>query len=282
MTNEKAERVRRIAELHDRKRRRKAGRFLIEGPQAVREALTWMPGMVRDLYVTVDGEEPDAAFRNAAAGRLAGLAMGEGVYVHKATERVMAHMSQDAQGVLAVGDLAACREALQTVPGTPKPFLAAFWQVRDPGNAGAVIRCADAAGCDAVVLVGDCVDPFSPKVIRATTGSLFHLPVLAMGEEEFLSFCTDRGATLIAADVYGLEGKAPESLPDLVRDGDGLDGSVAVLFGNEARGLEPGMLERADLVSSIPIYGKAESLNLATSAAVMLMTLAMSSRNETM
>ncbi|KFI60958.1 rRNA methylase [Bifidobacterium cuniculi] len=282
MTNEKAERVRRIAELHDRKRRRKAGRFLIEGPQAVREALTWMSDVVRDLYVTVDGEEPDAAFRNAAAGQLAGLAMGEGIYVHKATEKVMAHMSQDAQGVLAVGDLAACREALQTVPETPKPFLAAFWQVRDPGNAGAVIRCADAAGCDAVVLVGDCVDLFSPKVIRATTGSLFHLPVLAMDEEGFLSYCADHDVTLVAADVYGLEGKAPESLPDLVRDGDGLDGSMAVLFGNEARGLEPGMLERADLVSSIPIYGKAESLNLATSAAVMLMTLAMSSRNETM
>lgn len=281
MTNDKAERVRRVAALRERNRREKAGRFLIEGPQAVREALTWMPQVVLDLYVTVEGEEPDAPFRNAAAGQLAGLAMGEGTYVHKVTERVMARMSGDAQGVLAVADLVQARELIETPPETPRPFLAAFWQVRDPGNAGTVIRAADAAGCDAVVFVGDCVDPFGPKVIRATTGSLFHLPVLRLDEEAFFAMCAAREATLIAADVYGLEGKAPESLPDLVREGDGLDGALAVLFGNEARGLDPQMLERAEVIASIPIYGKAESLNLATSAAVMLMTLAMSSRNGT-
>ncbi|MCH4842503.1 TrmH family RNA methyltransferase [Bifidobacterium pseudolongum] len=282
MTNVKAERVRRAADLASRKHRERSGRFLIEGPQAVREALTWQPGVVRDLYVAVDGTEPDAGFANPTVASLAGLAMGEGIYVHKATADVVAHISRDAQGVVAVGDLEACRAQLTQSPSTPHPFIAAFWQVRDPGNAGTVIRSADAAGCDAVVMVGSCVDVFNPKVIRATTGSLFHLPVLAMDEDRFFAFCANHATTVMAADVYGTEGRPPESLPDVVREGDALDGSIAVLFGNEARGLEPGLLDRADIITSIPIYGKAESLNLGTSAAVMLMTLAMSSRIERM
>ena len=259
MTNVKAERVRRTADLASRKHRERSGRFLIEGPQAVREALTWQPDVVRDLYVAVDGTEPDAGFANPTVASLAGLAMGEGIYVHKATADVVAHISRDAQGVVAVGDLEACRAQLTQSPSTPHPFIAAFWQVRDPGNAGTVIRSADAAGCDAVVMVGSCVDVFNPKVIRATTGSLFHLPVLAMDEDGFFAFCANHATTVMAADVYGTEGRPPESLPDVVREGAALDGSIAVLFGNEARGLEPG-----------------------TSAAVMLMTLAMSSRIERM
>ena len=274
MTNVKAERVRRAADLASRKHRERSGRFLIEGPQAVREALTWQPGVVRDLYVAVDGTEPDAGFANPTVASLAGLAMGEGIYVHKATADVVAHISRDAQGVVAVGDLEACRAQLTQSPSTPHPFIAAFWQVRDPGNAGTVIR--------SVVMVGSCVDVFNPKVIRATTGSLFHLPVLAMDEDGFFAFCANHATTVMAADVYGTEGRPPESLPDVVREGAALDGSIAVLFGNEARGLEPGLLDRADIITSIPIYGKAESLNLGTSAAVMLMTLAMSSRIERM
>lgn len=282
ITNTKSERVRRLVELASRKHREHSGRFIIEGPQAVREALTWQPDVVRDLYVAADGDATDAAFANATVASLAGLAMGEGVYVHKVTRSVVDHVSRDAQGVFAVGDLELCRERLSALPETPRPFIAAFWQVRDPGNAGTVIRSADAAGCDAVVFVGDCVDVFNPKVIRATTGSLFHLPVVRMDEDMFFATCTARKASVVAADVYGTEQMPPVSLPDLVRQGDVLDGAKAVLFGNEARGLDDALLARADVVCSIPIYGKAESLNLGTSAAVMLMTLAMSSRIERM
>ncbi len=193
---------------------------------------------------------------------------------------MVAHISRDAQGVVAVGDLEACRAQLTQSPSTPHPFIAAFWQVRDPGNAGTVIRSADAAGCDAVVMVGSCVDVFNPKVIRATTGSLFHLPVLAMDEDRFFAFCANHATTVMAADVYGTEGRPPESLPDVVREGAALDGSIAVLFGNEARGLEPGLLDRADIITSIPIYGKAESLNLGTSAAALDGSIAVLFGNE--
>lgn len=156
--------------------------------------------------------------------------------------------------------------------------MAAFWQVRDPGNAGTVIRAADAAGCAAVVFVDECVDMFNPKVIRATAGSLFHLPVLTMTTGEFFTWCSERGLAVTAADVYGTPGNRPVPLPELLGGDGGRDTDRAVLFGNEARGLPDDVLERSDTVVSIPIYGRAESLNLGTSAAVMLMSMAMSSR----
>lgn len=282
MTNTKADRVHRIHELMNKKQREKSARFLIEGPQAVREALTWQPDIVQDVYVAVDGIEPDAQFMNPTLGALAGLAMGESIYVHKATMDVMQHMSSDAQGIIAVASLARCKAHVHQLPDTDAPFIAAFWQVRDPGNAGTVIRSADAAGCDAVILVGSCVDVFNPKVVRATTGSLFHLPIVPMSEDEFFAYCETNKTTVIAADVYGIEGQPPEQLPDILRQEDTLDSSLAVLFGNEARGLDASLLERSDVIASIPMYGKAESLNLGTSAAVMLMSLAMSSHIERM
>ena len=196
-------------------------------------------------------------------------------------------MSRDAQGIVAVGDMQATRDAMTgTVHETPgvggldgcPSLVAAFWQVRDPGNAGTVIRAADAAGCAAVVFVDECVDMFNPKVIRATAGSLFHLPVLTMTTGEFFTWCSERGLVVTAADVYGTPGNRPVPLPELLGGDGGRDADRAVLFGNEARGLPDDVLERSDTVVSIPIYGRAESLNLGTSAAVMLMSMAMSSR----
>ncbi|KFI58858.1 TrmH family RNA methyltransferase [Bifidobacterium gallicum] len=290
----KTERFKRIMELSNRKRREKANRFIVEGPQAVRELLQWMPSVVLDLYVAVDSTEPDAAFINPTIGQCAGLAMQAGAYVHKATVEVMHHVSGDCQGIFAIADLNQCRELMtgneqadvlddeQLDRGTARaPLIAAFWQVRDPGNAGTVIRSADAAGCECVVLVGDCVDVFNPKVIRSTTGSLFHLPILTMDESTFAQWCHERGMTLVAADVYGTKERSPRTLPVVLAQRTFAQQPTCVLFGNEARGLETGMLEQADDIVSIPIYGKAESLNLATSASIMLMSMAMSSHVET-
>lgn len=160
--------------------------------------------------------------------------------------------------------------------------LPPFWQVRDPGNAGTVIRAADAAGCDAVIFVDDCVDVLNPKVIRSTAGSLFHLPVLAMSTDEFFTWTGDHNMDVWAADVYGTEERKPESLPAVLADKAAVEAPKAVLFGNEARGLEPDILTRCGRIVSIPLYGKAESLNLGTSAAVMLMSLSMSGHVERM
>ena len=283
IANPKAERIRRVAELAERKGRKRSGRFMVEGPQSVRELLAWHPSIVEDLYVEVSSDEPDAAFITPTVAQMAGKAMQAGAYVHKVTHDVMRRMSSDAQGVLAVADMRSFLDS-STIDGDfdERTMIAAFWQVRDPGNAGTVIRSADAAGCTAVVLVDDCVDIFNPKVIRSTAGSLFHLPVLTMRTDEYFDWCADRKLTIYAADVHGTDTRLPEPLTDVLAVPQSLSQAKTVLFGNEARGLTQEVLEHADRIVSIPIYGKAESLNLGTSAAVMLLSLAMSSHVERM
>lgn len=283
IANPKAERIRRVAELAEREGRKRAGRFLVEGPQSVRELLTWHPDIVRDLYVEAIGTEPDAPFLTDTVAQMAGKAMQAGAYVHKVTHAVMRHMSSDAQGVLAVADMQGFLDAAGNVESFgDNAMVAAFWQVRDPGNAGTVIRSADAAGCAAVVFVDECVDIFNPKVIRSTAGSLFHLPVLTMGTEAFFAWCDERNLAIYAADVYGTDSRPPEPLTDVLAEPSTLAGAKTMIFGNEARGLTREVLDRTDRIVSIPIYGKAESLNLGTSAAVMLLSLAMSSHVERM
>ena len=279
LDNPKSDRVRRLADLIRAKGRRKAGRFLIEGPQSVREAVRYRADAVSDIYVASDGQAGASEVLNRIVQEA--LQADNPVYVHRATREVVDHISTDAQGILAVGELDVMRTVQTRFALTQGSRIAAFWQVRDPGNAGTVIRAADAAGCDAVVFVDDCVDMFNPKVIRSTAGSLFHLPVLTMGTDEFFAAMVARSLPVWAADVYGTETHKPESLPDVLArlcvnptsDGNG----YAMLFGNEARGLSVDVLARCQRIISIPLYGKAESLNLATSAAILLMSLAMAS-----
>ncbi|WP_420835745.1 TrmH family RNA methyltransferase [Actinomyces ruminis] len=142
-------------------------------------------------------------------------------------------------------------------------LVAVLTETQDPGNAGTIIRAADAAGADAVVLVKGSVDPTNPKVVRATAGSLFHLPVLAGVElDEAVRALQTAGLRLLAADGHGTI-----SLFDAEAE---LGAPSAWLLGNEARGLAPEALDMADTVVSIPIYGRAESLNVASAAAICL------------
>jgi TrmH family RNA methyltransferase len=137
--------------------------------------------------------------------------------------------------------------------------------VRDPGNAGTVIRTADAAGADAVVLGGESVDPYNGKCVRASAGSLFHLPFAAgVPIDVTVAALKSRGLTVLAADGHGAL-----DLDTAIDDGR-LDGPTAWLFGNEAWGLPPETRALADDVVRVPIHGRAESLNLATAAAVCL------------
>ncbi|WEV73354.1 RNA methyltransferase [Bifidobacterium sp. ESL0798] len=282
--NPKSERVRRVAELEKNKARKKAGRFLIEGPQSVREIVQWMPEVVEDCFVEMD--ERQDGLLSSVVGDIAKKADECGLYIHQVTGDVMHRMSTDSQGIVAVGDLQAMQQHMSNEFENSSDnvahrdnTVAAFWQIRDPGNAGTVIRSADAAGCRAVIFVSDCVDRFNPKVIRSTAGSLFHLPVVTMSTDEFFEWAAQQHREVIAADVYGTPTLKPESLIDVVekyqQDGKNGNSSQTILFGNEARGLPADVLERVQRIVSIPLYGKAESLNLATSTAVMLFTLAM-------
>lgn len=136
-------------------------------------------------------------------------------------------------------------------------------EAQDPGNAGAIIRAADAAGADAVVLLRGSVDATSPKVVRSSAGSLFHLPVITgVTLDDAVAALHEADLAVVAADSRGAL--------DLFDADVVLEGPIAWLLGNEARGLPPEALSRADAVISIPVRGRAESLNVATAAAVCL------------
>lgn len=267
LDNPDSARVARVAGLARRHARDKYERFLVEGPRGVGEAVRHAAAHVHDIYLT-----PEAADRHAdilARARAAGL------YTHTVTPRVMAAMSADAQGVLAVvatTALAAGPQPQEDGAGAGEGLaerlagarlVAVLAEAQDPGNAGTIIRTADAVGADAVVLVRGSVDATNPKVVRSTAGSLFHLPVLTgAGLGEALEALDNAGLAILAAD-----GSGPVNLFDA---DELLARPCAWLFGNEARGLAPEALERAEAVVSVPVLGAAESLNVAAAAAVCL------------
>lgn len=272
LSNTRAERVKRVAALAGRSARSRAGALLVEGPQAVREAVRHAPDRVRDVYLSEQALERHP--------EIASDAIAAGLYVHLGTVQVLEAMSADAQGVIAVLDSTGV--SFDDVLAAKPRLVAVLSNVRDPGNAGTVIRVADAAGADAVILAGDSVDPTNPKVVRSTAGSLFHLPVARAPLTEAVTALQAAGLTIVAAD-----GSGDDVLGDpLAADGSGvgaggpeaLAAPTAWVFGNEAWGLSDEELSLADAVVRIPIYGSAESLNLATAAAVCLYASASAQR----
>ena len=264
LSNPGSTRVSRVAGLARRQARSRHRRFLVEGPQGVREAVRFAPERVLDVYLT-----------EAAAERHSGIweeASGSGLYRHLVSELVMTAMSADAQGVLAVVAMeeAGGGEALAAaLEGAD--LVAVLTEAQDPGNAGSIIRAADAAGADAVVLVRGSAEATSQKVVRASAGSLFHLPVVSgVALDDVVEALHEAGLSVLAADGRGEI--------DLFEAGDLLGAPSAWLLGNEARGLAPEALSRADAVVSIPLYGRAESLNVAAAAAVCLYASARAQR----
>jgi TrmH family RNA methyltransferase len=263
--NPRSPRVRAVAKLARRDARVETGLFLLEGPQAVAEALAFRPELLVDLFAT-----PTALERYSHIARSASEANVEVDFV---SEHVLDAMADTVtpQGIVAV-----CRQfptSVKDILGAEPKLIAILEEVRDPGNAGTIIRAADAAGADAVIFTGRSVDLYNPKLVRATTGSLFHLPV-AMGAE--LEAVVERtkaeGLQVIAADIKGADLLA-------ARKAGALAAPTAWLFGNEARGLSDEHYALADWVITVPIYGHAESMNLATAASVCLYESAFAQRS---
>lgn len=266
-TNAKAERVKQVRALAGRSARSKTGRMLVEGPQAVREAVRFAPERVRDLYFTADSASRyDEIIADAQAAE---------IYVHIGTPAVLEAMSPDAQAVVAVMDNAGTSLDAVLGSGESPRLIAVLSNVRDPGNAGTAIRVADAAGADAVILAGESVDPANPKVIRASAGSIFHVPVVrSLPLDDALAALADAGLQIVAAD-----GSGTAELGDALTGDAFLARPTAWVFGNEAWGLREDELSMADTVVRIPIYGRAESLNLATAASVCLYASARAHRS---
>ena len=230
----------------------------------MREALR-LPGCVREVFAA-----PAAA---AAHPDLVAAAAGSGVTWLAVDDAALASLADTVQpqGVVAV-----CRfldvpltALLDAVPR----LLVVCADIRDPGNAGTVVRCADAAGAAGVVLSGSSVDPYNGKAVRASAGSLFHLPLVVDPDTpEVVHAARRRGLTVLAAD-----GEGELDLDDAIDDGL-LARPTAWVMGNEAHGLPEELTSVADHRVRIPIHGSAESLNLATAAAVCLYASARAQR----
>ena len=199
-----------------------------------------------------------------------------GIRTNVVSEHVAATLSETRapQGVIAV--CAMPDVSLSTVLATSPRLVAVLVDVSDPGNAGTVIRAADAAGADAVVFAGTTVDPYNGKCVRASTGSIFHLPVVTdVAVTTAVDAMRDAGLSVVAAD-----GSAPIDVEQA--DAQGLLADrTAWFFGHEVRGLASDAPLAADHVVRIPIHGRAESLNLATAAAVCLYASARAQRRTT-
>ncbi|HEX6151230.1 RNA methyltransferase [Nocardioides sp.] len=251
-------RVKEARKLSRRSVRTERRLFLADGPKAVEGALgARLPGgevCAVEVFATGAAAQQYAALRDVAADL--------GVAWTPVEDHALATLSDS---VTPAGVVAVCRFLDRPVDQVweSADLVTICADVRDPGNAGTVVRTADAAGAAAVVLAGHSVDAYNAKTVRASVGSLFHLPVaLAPDPKVVVSQARDAGLTVLAADGDGET--------DLFDADDLLRRPVAWLFGNEAWGLPDELAALADGRVRIPIVGRAESLNLATAAAVCL------------
>lgn len=250
---ERTPRVVNAAKLKRTAARRKAQRFLVEGENCVEAAVA--TGAATDIFVT-----------KSAAARFAdileaGQAMG--TFIHLIDAKA-ARSLQDT--VTSTGIFAVCRDVLwsarEVMKGRPT-LMCVPVETNEPGNAGTLIRVADAMGADAVLFAGDTVDPQSGKAARSSAGSLFHIPVAR--ERNIMKVLS-----MLRAEGLAIVATAADGEVDLTEAEELLAQPTAWLFGNEAHGLPEELQQAADVRVRIPIRGRAESLNLATAASICL------------
>ena len=232
--------------LHRHSGRRRAARFLAEGPNLVEAALR------RDLVIEVFVTE-------AALTRFG--SMLEGAVVHVVTDRAAKALSDTVTPVGLVAVCAMPSTSLADVLADGPRLIAVAAEISEPGNAGTLIRIADALGADAVVLAGHSVDPYNGKCLRASAGSIFAIPVVSE---------TDAGAAVSVLSDAGLRVLATTVDGDTSLDDADLSGPTAWLFGPESHGLRPELADMAADRIRIPMSGGAESLNVAAAAAICL------------
>jgi len=225
--------------LLTKKERDQSGKYLIEGFHLVEEALNEQ--IVLEVIVNQDMEMPVHLNLDGT----------EVVYVKDDVMRAICD-TETPQGIAAV-----CEQKTASMNGMRLEKLLLLDRVQDPGNLGTMIRTADAAGMDAVILGEGCADPYNPKVVRATQGSLFHLPIIKVNLSEFIDG--------LEIPVYGtaLEGGIPFEQVDKSE-------KFALLMGNEGQGVSKDLLANTTKNLYIPIYGRSESLNVGIAAGILM------------
>lgn len=228
--------------LKTKKGRNNHSAFLVEGEKCVRELMTHMPDILSSLIVS-----------HSQYKYLEQRAVNMGRRLYAVEEHVMAAISdcKTPQGIAAV--------ALKPLHADAKDgFIVALDGVQDPQNVGTIIRTADAAGCACVVLSEESADCFSPKAVRASMGSLFHLPVLYEDLPIYMSKLLSRGYRIACADIEGTEDYSLDAA------------RTCLVIGNEARGMSEKMLNICTDRIRIPMYGQAESLNASVAAGILI------------
>lgn len=261
--NPRSQRVRTLVNLSRRSFRLKQGLLLVEGPQACAELLRFYPEAVRDVYLCTDAPSP--------AIQVARTALGITRWVHPVAPSVMKLFAPSAQGIAATADLSVLpSEELPSSEILKEGDWAVCARVQDPGNLGTIIRIADACGLSGVLALQGCADVSSPKVVRASAGSLFHLPVYSGASfADLARLSQENGGYLV-----GLSGAAEIDLPTFTAASNATASPLFICLGNEAQGLSSEEIALCNETIAIPMWGKAESLNVATAAAIALHAIA--------
>ena len=245
ISSPKNEKIKDLVKLQTAKGRKKAGMYLLEGEHLVEEAIKEKAPM--ELILVTSNRLED--YQNLLAHTDVQVIVVSPDVFHKLS------MTETTQGVLAV---------VKIVKQDSLPYSGRFIvldAVQDPGNLGTIVRTADAAGFDAVVLGTGTVDLYNDKVIRSMQGSHFHIPVFQADLREYLSALKNQGVEVAVTALHRdskdysiLQGKS----------------DIVIVVGNEGQGVSSEVIELADVVVTIPMFGKAESLNVAIASALLM------------
>ncbi|WP_087971857.1 TrmH family RNA methyltransferase [Oceanobacillus rekensis] len=240
ITSVKNEKVKNWKKLHKRKERMNTSTFMVEGFHLLEEASNsdWE---ILEIIIQEDVALPEWTDKYP---------------IEIVSENVLSHISQTKapQGVLAVIKMA---EPKDRHGGS---HILIIDSIQDPGNLGTMIRTADAAGMDGIILGEGTVDLYNDKVIRATQGSIFHIPIYHANLHQELMLLKEKGFSIWATALM-----QASNYNEVLTDG-----KVAIIMGNEGAGVDPDLLELADQIVTIPIYGKAESLNVSIAAGILM------------
>lgn len=253
ITSESNPTVKHIKGLQQKKNRVKYKQFVIEGLRIIQEALQHQESIAHILY-------SDSLLK--LKGGEAFLAQiqdsHQPIYISDKLLEMLTE-TEHPQGILAVVEM---REySLESLFKKDQLFFVVLDRIQDPGNLGTIIRTAEGAGVDGVFLTKGCVDPYNSKTLRSTMGAIFHLPVVQWEEEqELIPFLKEWQVKVIATDL------STNQFYDTIS----YKGKTALVFGNEANGIDSTLLEQADEIVKIPIVGKIESLNASVAAGILI------------
>ena len=245
--------IKSVRALHMRKERDLTGRFLAEGLKFIGEALD--QGRAPVMLLVGEEARPHPLLDRARAETI--KAGGQIIIV---THAILEKISRRDNPQTVLGVFEQVYTPLDAIQPDAKPCWVALEQVRDPGNLGTIIRTADSAGCGGVILIGDCVDPFSVEAVRATMGSVFAVTISKATKEEFLAWRAKWPGSVIGTRLDAQHGyrDCPVRHPALI------------LMGNEQAGLTDELAAACDLNVKIPMRGRADSLNLAIATGIMV------------